>query len=154
MLNSAVAAVIKWALNLLTSASVLGLAWCGGHHAGAQSQLAKDAPVIATNHAAAVTAKAEAGLTLQVLNHSAQRATHERAIQQTSTASQIALAQLTDGNALVPADVDATWRAGVVSLRGGASAANDGGSAGCAVLRGPSAPGEGPAACVASGAAH
>lgn len=148
MLNSIVAAAVKWALNLLTSVSVLGLAWCGGHHAGAQSQLAKDAPVIATSHAAALTSKAEAGLATLALTHSAQRGDHERAIQQTVTDATVALAESPDGDQVVPSDIDATWRGGVVSLRGGPASASDGGSTGGAVLSGPGAQEYGAAAIV------
>lgn len=154
MLNSIVAAAVKWALNLFASVAALGLAWCGGHHAGAVAQANKDAPVIATSAAKAKTATAEAGLTNNVLQTAAKRATHEQAIQDTVTHAQVALAGVSDGAQPVPADVDAMWRSSIASLRDSPAGDNDGSPAGGPVLGGPGAAPEGSPSRAPSGAAH
>lgn len=152
MWTTVISTVTKWALHLLASVSLLGLTWCGGHHAGAVAQRVKDAPVIARAQAAAATGQAQASLTTQVLATAAKRGDHERAIQQINMASAVALAQTKDGDQVVPPDVDALWRSGIDGLRN--PQPGDGGDQGGELHGGPGIEGVGVETFTASRAAN
>lgn len=119
MLGVVVSTVVKWALHLLASVGLLGLAWCSGHHQGVVAQKAKDAPVIVGAKADAATGQAQSALTTSVLQDATNRADYERTITEKAQYVSQAVNAAVDAHTLIPADVDARWRAGIVSLRDG-----------------------------------